>query len=194
MPSFLPHFDQMQILRISGGNSGGTKFERRAIGFAFGISLCARHSSSDKRDLVTRCPSANFDARRSTVPRPKFRITVENLLHAARYLDGRLGCLSFMPLSMSAQEGRMIIAEILQSPKSVESADKLQAWCEVNLDSKTTRCLRIAIRKRKQRTADNFRVLTVSVSAHKLLRKLAMRDNVTLSQALEKSVTKALRS
>lgn len=128
------------------------------------------------------------------MPRPKFRITVDNLLHAARYLDGRLGSLSIVPRTMSAQEGRMFIGEILMSPKSEESADRLQTWCVANLDAKSVLSLQVAIRKRKQRTADKLRVLTVSITAYTLLCKIAKRDNVTLSDALEAAVTLSLKT
>lgn len=128
------------------------------------------------------------------MPRPKFRITVDNLMHAARYLDGRLGSLALTPRTMSAQKGMMFVSEILMSPNTAETAAKLQVWCDENLEPEALGSLQTAIRKRKQRMADNFRVLTVSVSAYNLLGKLAKRDNVTLSQALERSVERALRS
>ena len=128
------------------------------------------------------------------MPRPKFRITVDNLMHAARYLDGRLGSQAFVPSSMSAQEGRTFVNQILMSPKTQESAERLQTWCSDNLEPKVMRALQLAVRKRKQRTrTTNYRVLTVSSNAYGLLRKLAKRDNVTLSQALEKSIERSLR-
>lgn len=129
------------------------------------------------------------------MPRPKFRITVDNLLHAARYLDGRLGSLSIVPLSMSAQEGRTFVSEILMLPKSEELANRLQVWCDANLDAKSMRSLQMAIRKRKQRTSsDSHRVLSVTTKAYGLLSKLAKRDKVTLSQALEWAAARSLRS
>lgn len=128
------------------------------------------------------------------MPRPKFCITVDNLMHAARYLDGRLGSQAFMPRSMLPQEGREFINEILMSPKSAGTAEQLQAWCTDNLEPKVLRALQLAVRKRRQRTRTNdFRVLTVSSRAYGLLSKLAKRDHVTLSQALEKSIEKSLR-
>lgn len=128
------------------------------------------------------------------MPRPKFRITVDNLMHAARYLDGRLGSLAFVPRSMSVQEGRSFVNEILMSPKSEGSAERLHTWCVDNLEPKVMRALQLAVRKRKQRTrTTDARVLTVSSRAYGLLSKLAKRDHVTLSQALEKSIERSLR-
>ncbi len=128
------------------------------------------------------------------MPRPSFRITVENVMYAAHYLDGRLGSQAFVPKSMSAQEGRMFINEILLSPKSDETVRRLQDWCADNLEQTVIRSLQLAVRKRRQRTRkSDFRVLTVSSRAHALLCKLAKRDHVTLSKALESAIEKSLR-
>lgn len=56
------------------------------------------------------------------------------------------------------------------------------------------RSLQVAIRKRKQRmSSDSQRVLSVTTKAYGLLSKLAKRDKVTLSQALERAAEKSLR-
>ena len=146
------------------------------------------------RDIVTQPSGATMATRRPTMGRPKFRIAVDDLMHAARYLDGRLGSLAVAPLTMPVQEARRFFSEILMSPKSESSATRLQEWCDENLEPATLRLLQIAVRKRRQRTRTNdYRVVTISNNAYHQLCKLAKRDNVTLSKALERSVTKLLR-
>ena len=127
--------------------------------------------------------------------RPKFRITVDNLTQAARYLDGRLESLGLIPRTMSVQEAIKVVTEILISPRSDSAADRLQSWCDANLDAKSWPALQAAIRKRRQRAhSDNFRVVTLSAKAYELLHRLANRDQVTLSDALQRTAERSLKS
>ncbi len=126
--------------------------------------------------------------------RPKFRITVDSLMHAAQYLEGRLGSLRLTPRMMTVQEARHFITGILISRSSASNADRLQVWCDENLDAKSQSALQTAIRKRRQRASSDFRVVTLSSKSYRLLSQLAKRDNVTLSQALQSSVERSLKS
>ena len=177
------------------GRQKGTK-----IWLRLDVIAANKHDSpalprAHSRDIVTASPGATMATRRPTMGRPKFRITVDNLMHAARYLDGRLGSLGLIPRTMSVQEARQVVTEILISPKSDSAADRLQIWCDTNLDAKSWLALQTAIRKRRQRAhGDNFRVVTLTSKAYQLLNQLAKRDNVTLSHALQKSVERSLKS
>ncbi len=117
-----------------------------------------------------------------------YTITAADAVHAYAYLEGKLLLLSYQnevsPMAAAKQFQR------IEGTKA-ERAEQLNAWCDM-LTEKEWHRLRLAIRKRRQRKAGALSSITVSVKAHQLLAKLAKRDNVTLSQALEQFAAKAL--
>jgi macrodomain Ter protein organizer (MatP/YcbG family) len=177
------------------GRQKGTKIWLRFEVISSNVRCSPALPRRTSRDIVTPPRGATMATRRSAMGRPKFRITVDNLMHAARYLDGRLGSLGLIPRTMSVQEARQVVTEILISPRSDSAADRLQSWCDTNLDAKSWLALQTAIRKRRQRAhGNNFRVVTLSAKAYELLHRLANRDQVTLSDALQRTAERSLKS
>jgi macrodomain Ter protein organizer (MatP/YcbG family) len=119
----------------------------------------------------------------------RYTITKEDLRFAVRYLSGKL------------QNGYWLTSDVSQEVKA-ERAYKdakrdpvtLTAWCEAWLSRDQWTQLKNAIRAARRRQADRSRDplkhVTLSHRAWLMLRDLAERDGVTLSELIEKTFRK----
>ena len=131
------------------------------------------------------------------MPRTKYVITEQDLLHAELYLSARIrnyeidfrddvDCLNAEAEYREATAGR----------EKTSRAGQLNAWCEKYLTTADWARLKSAIRKRRERLErdDEQKTVTVSAESHRLLFRLAARDDVTYSEVLEHYLAKALNS
>lgn len=130
------------------------------------------------------------------MPRAKYNITTDDFLHANFCLSGRLRnhTIEFdedvSPLDAEKDYRKAVDHK---RPKK-QQAELLNAWCEEYLSSVEWTKLKAAIRKRRERY-DRFgdlKTVTISTRAHKLLSRVADRDEVTYSEVLEHYLAKAL--
>lgn len=131
------------------------------------------------------------------MPRTKYRITVEDCVHAELYLSRQIRNyeIEFRDDANSLNaEGEY--RDATSERKKTSRAQQLNEWCERYLTSTDWNRLKSAIRKRRERTQhfDEQRTVTVSATSHDLLSQLAQRDDVTYSEVLEHYLTKALNS
>ena len=131
------------------------------------------------------------------MPRAKYAITAEDLMHAVLYLNARIRNydLEFRD-DIDELTAESEYREATSARKKESRAVQLNAWCEKYLTSVDWARLKSAIRKRRERTQRDGEQKTVTVSAesHRLLSRLAERDHVTYSEALEHYLGKALKS
>ena len=130
------------------------------------------------------------------MPRPRYSITVEDVVHATEYLRTRLQVFAFDLGDVSHRKAKNEFDEIVASGTKEKKADGLNAWCNKYLGDQERTKLKTAIRKRRERKARRGEVesVTISKKAFELLQKLANRDNVTYSETLEKYLGKAWRA
>lgn len=126
------------------------------------------------------------------MPRAKYTITEADASHAQAYLEGQIRSYSLQLNDPSAARRSFERAIALESKEA--RAVGLNTWAEKYLDSGDWKKLKSAILKRRARrkNGDCTTQLTLSNKAHKLLVRLARRDNVTLSEAVESHVPKIL--
>lgn len=112
-----------------------------------------------------------------------YAITSDDVNHANSYLASRLYLIEYQE-NVSASVAAKRFMAIAGS--KAERAEQLQQWCDM-LTEREWRRLRLAIRKRRQRAKEGqcMSSMTVSTRAKDALAKIAIRDGVTLSQALE---------
>lgn len=130
------------------------------------------------------------------MPRPKYVITSDDVVHAIAYLRTRL---QLFAIDLGAASNRTANNELnaaSQANSKEERAKWIQAWCEKHLSDCDWTKLKTSIRKRRERKSWKGEVesVTISKKAYKLLQKLSLRDNVTYSEALEKYLGKAWRA
>lgn len=131
------------------------------------------------------------------MPKEILGLSVDDLTHAVGYLQTRiqLGELSYR----DKDEARKIEAdfyELASARKSQQKATDLTEWCSRNLTRTEWNRLRVAIRKRRERWSKfkDQKTIVVSAKVHKLLSKIALRDNVTFCDVLETVLLRAANS
>ncbi len=89
----------------------------------------------------------------------------------------------------------MQLRAFTESKGRKNKAESLNLWAEKYLSSEEWNKLKTAVRKRRQRWAndDDQKTVTISAKAHKLLSRIANRDEVTFSEVLEHYLAKASR-
>ena len=132
------------------------------------------------------------------MPRAKYSITKEDLTHAYLYLSDRLRSWSveFIEEAQGEPESEFDKAVDQSKYKPAERVVNLNAWCEKYLPTDEWTKLKHAIRKRRQRQQNygDQTTVTISTEAHKYLSRVAERDDVTLSEAVEYYLQKAWNS
>ncbi|QDV43916.1 Macrodomain Ter protein [Stieleria neptunia] len=131
------------------------------------------------------------------MPRAKYTITPDDVVHATFYIRGRLQASGFEfvdSISLENVERGFTAAADVKS--RVDRAAAVNAWCETYLGSEEWKRLKTAIRKRRYRTEhyDEQHTITISKKAHHLLSKVAERDDVTFSEVLEHYLFKAFNT
>lgn len=129
--------------------------------------------------------------------RPKYQVTETDFTHACNYISSKLQNFEFeLSEEASTTDAKTAYFEAVQSGSRKARSERLNAWCEKYLSSKEWRRLTAAIRKRRERWArhDQMKSISISSKAHKLLLKVAERDNVTFSDVLEFVLAKAANS
>ena len=130
------------------------------------------------------------------MPRPKYSITAEDVVHATEYLRTRLQVSAFDLGDVSHRTAKNEFDDAVALRTKEEKAKGLHAWCEKYFGDKEWTKLKTSIRKRRERKVRRGEVesVTISKKAFELLQKLAKRDNVTYSETLEKYLGKAWRA
>ena len=131
------------------------------------------------------------------MPREQYSITADDEIHATFYLGDRLRNrdLRFQDSDFySSAESDFRTAVDNKTTQARIAA--LNSWCKKYLSDADNRKLKVAVRKRRERwrRGDETKTITISAKAHKVLRQISKRDNVTFSQALENYLGKALNS
>ena len=129
------------------------------------------------------------------MPREEYSITTDDENHATFYLGDRLRNrdLRFQDSDFySSAESDFRTAVDKKTTQARIAA--LNSWCKNYLSDADNRKLKVAVRKRRERwrRGDETKTITISAKAHKVLRQISKRDNVTFSQALENYLGKAL--
>ena len=131
------------------------------------------------------------------MPRTKYVIAEQDLLHAELYLSARIRNyeIDFRD-DVNSLNAEGEYREATAGRKKASRAAQLNAWCEKYLTAGDWSRLKSAIRKRRERTEhfDEQKTVTVSAESHRLLSRLAERDDVTYSEVLEHYLAKALSS
>jgi macrodomain Ter protein organizer (MatP/YcbG family) len=118
------------------------------------------------------------------MPRPRTGILASDSTHAIRYLSTKV---RLFEIDASPKQVRELL-EIEFSGSKTERLAALNDWCEQVLSTEQWASLKTAIRKRRQRKLNDDITITISRKAHDKLSKIAERDNVTLSQAIERNL------
>ncbi len=128
--------------------------------------------------------------------RPMYTITASDVTHARAYLEPRIRNFDVgIAENVSHRSAERAFAEAAQEPRKEKRAALLNAWCEKYLSSDEWSKLKLAIRKRRERRIrTDQKTVTISGRAYSLLAKLALRDEVTYSEALEKHLQRALNA
>jgi len=74
-------------------------------------------------------------------------------------------------------------------PYEKPTAKKLQRWCDRFLDTKQWKQLQAVIRSAR-RNPSRYRTVRLSRNAHEILERLAMRDKLTLSEVIERYLSR----
>jgi len=131
------------------------------------------------------------------MPRAKYQITEDDFQHASFYLSGRLrnNGIEFDE-GVNASKAEKQYYEAIAAKSRKKKTELLNLWAEKHLSSEEWTKLKVAVRKRRQRWSnyDEQKTVTISAKAHKLLGRIAKRDEVTFSEALEHYLAKAIRS
>lgn len=126
------------------------------------------------------------------MPRQNYTITTSDVVHATAYLEHQVR--NFGIEFDEPQKARRSFKRTIGKEVRSDRAVALNNWCEKYLTTEDWRKLKASILKRRsrRRAGDTTKQLTVSRKAHRLLTRLAKRDNVTLSVAIETHVPKLL--
>lgn len=130
------------------------------------------------------------------MPRPKYTITSDDVVHATAYLKTRLQIFAVDLGVVSNRTANNEFNAAVETRSKEDRAVGLQAWCEKYLSDREWTKLKTSIRKRRERKSRKGEVETVTISkkAFDLLQKLSLRDNVTYAVTLEKYLGKAWRA
>ena len=127
--------------------------------------------------------------------RARYVITASDVNHALACLRWRLGSQTLLLRTALSNRKAIEHLEAITSMKPLEArAESLHQWCLDHLEESEWGPLKSAIRKRRQRKKNlgQTESITISKRSHELLKKVAKRDNVTFSEALERTLAKAL--
>lgn len=133
---------------------------------------------------------------RIAMARQMYVISASDVVHAVHYLDGLLrnAGIQFAD-DVDPQEAVAEFQASCEISSKSKRAASLNEWAEHYLDSNAWKRLKLAIRKRRERRTkgeEAGRSVTMSLKAHELLKRLAARDAVTLSAALEQHLPQIL--
>ena len=131
------------------------------------------------------------------MPRPRYRITEEDFLHAEFYLSMRIRNFRVkLPEGISPLDMQEEYDGAVRSEGRKQRLQLLNVWCEKYLSGAEWQKLKSAIRKRRERfrRCDEHRTITITAKAHRYLSQLAKRDKVTLSEILEHYLGNAVNS
>lgn len=130
--------------------------------------------------------------------RTRFVVTPADFLHASEYLSNRLRLrkLELVESCSWTTAERAFMGIVGGGLKSSVRAEMLQGWCESYLSARDWSNLKTNVRKRRQRWKDpeGTKSVTVSAAVHKLLTRLASRENVTFDDVLHNALTHLARS
>lgn len=127
--------------------------------------------------------------------RPSYAITARDFRHAIAYVGQRIRNFEISVRDVNTLErAKEEYLQISSKRAGKESATRLQQWCDCYLSHAEWERVKSSIRKRRQRWAPSKATKTVTISerAHQLLVDLAMRDKVTLSDAIERNLPQLL--
>jgi len=131
------------------------------------------------------------------MPRKKYCVADSDYTHARFYLADKLRNYGIQ----FAEEVSIVNASdeffaLTGDGERKGRANRLNSWCEKYLNGHEWRKLKTAIRKRRERWGHNndTKSITISPEAHKLLSRIAERDNVTFSEVLESVLLKTANS
>lgn len=128
--------------------------------------------------------------------RPRYTIQPSDWFYAWSYLGTRVGNRNLELLhDQSYSKASRDFDKVHSVGRDTERAKALNAWAEQYLTRGEWLKLKLAIRKRRQRWASSDQTATITISrkAHEKLSYLAKREQVTLTQALEKLLKHAGR-
>jgi predicted HicB family RNase H-like nuclease len=111
------------------------------------------------------------------MPRPRYRITAADVRVVHRWIRERLR-------NDTWPEDWPRFTAWDKFPYEKPTAKKLQRWCDRFLDAKQWEQLQAVIRA-SRRDYSRYRTVRLSRSAHEILRTLAIRDKITLSEVIE---------
>jgi macrodomain Ter protein organizer (MatP/YcbG family) len=118
------------------------------------------------------------------MPRPRTGIPAGDLSHALKYLVTKVQLFEIKTTNKQRSE----LSLIRSNGTKAEQLIALNQWCEQVLSTDQWASLKTAIRKRRQRKLHDDITITISRKAHAKLTRVAERDNVTLSQAIERNL------
>ena len=127
------------------------------------------------------------------MPRAKYQVTDRDYTHVSAYLSDKLQLQSIdIRGDASLSVARRDLLEVAHSGQRKGRAERLNAWCEQYLPTAEWSKLKTATRKRRERWErhDQLKTITISAKAHRLLLRIANRDGVTFSEALEQRLAK----
>jgi macrodomain Ter protein organizer (MatP/YcbG family) len=112
------------------------------------------------------------------MPRPRYRITAADVRVVHRWVRERLR-------DNTWPEDWPRFTAWDKFPYEKPTVKKLQRWCDRFLDTKQWKQLQAVIRAGR-RDPSRYRSVRLSRKAHEILRKLAMRNKLTLSEVIER--------
>ena len=131
------------------------------------------------------------------MPRPRYRITAEDFLHAEFCLSARIRSYRIkFAKGVASIDARDEYDIAVRTTGKKQGLDLLNTWCEKYLTGAEWTKLKSAIRKRRERfrRGDEQKTVTITAKAHRLLKRLSKRDNVTFSEILEHYLGNAVNS
>ena len=131
------------------------------------------------------------------MPRPRYRITADDFLHAEFCLSLRMRSFRIkFAKGVSSIDAQAEYDIAVRAKEKGQRLDLLNAWCEKYLTGGEWTKLKSAVRKRRERfrRGDEQKTVTITAKAHQLLLRLSTRDNVTFSEILEHYLGNAVNS
>jgi len=131
------------------------------------------------------------------MPRPRYRITAEDFLHAEFCMSIRIRTFRIaFGKGVSVLDAEEEYNTAVRSNGKKERLELLNNWCEKHLSGAEWTKLKSAIRKRRERfrRGDEQKTVTITAKAHRLLLRLSKRDDVTFSEILEHYLGNAVNS
>jgi len=131
------------------------------------------------------------------MPRPRYRITVDDFLHAEFCLSLRIRSFRIkFEKGVSSIDAQAEYDIAVRTKEKRQRLELLNTWCEKYLGRAEWTKLKSAVRKRRERfrRCDDQKSVTITAKAHRLLLQLSKRDNVTFSEILEHYLGNAVNS